>query len=124
MHKKIIVTKHELKQIREEVSIGMFLSNLVMFAIIATSASTLYKFGIRDIFTADQAVKISRIPNLYKVEAEVAIMANMTKFDKNIPILTSSLICLSSCFVTIIFLCIICSFSFISSTSADVCQKN
>ncbi|OGD95346.1 iron transporter [Candidatus Curtissbacteria bacterium RIFCSPHIGHO2_12_FULL_38_9b] len=57
MHKKIIVTKHELKQIREEVSIGMFLSNLVMFAIIATSASTLYKFGIRDIFTADQAAK-------------------------------------------------------------------
>jgi len=56
-HKHIIVTKHELKMVREDVNIGMFLSNLVMFAIIATAASTLYANGINNIETADQAAK-------------------------------------------------------------------
>lgn len=56
-HKKIIVTKHELKLVREDVGIGMFLSNLVMFAIIATAASTLFANGITNIETADQAAK-------------------------------------------------------------------
>lgn len=54
-HHKIIVTKHELKQAQEDVNLGMFFSNLVMFAIIATTASTLYRFGINQITTADQA---------------------------------------------------------------------
>lgn len=54
-HHKIIVTKHELKQAQEDVNLGMLFSNLVMFAIIATTASTLYRFGINQITTADQA---------------------------------------------------------------------
>jgi len=54
-HHKIIVTKHELKQAQEDVNLGMLFSNLVMFAIIATTASTLYRFGINEITTADQA---------------------------------------------------------------------
>jgi len=56
-HKNIIVTKHELKSLREDVGVGMFFSNLVMFAIIATTASTLYANGINKIETADQAAK-------------------------------------------------------------------
>lgn len=56
-HKKIIVTKHELKVAREDVNVGMFFSNLVMFAIIATAASTLFASGITNIETADQAAK-------------------------------------------------------------------
>lgn len=56
-HKNIIVTKHELKKIREDVGTGMFLSNLVMFAIIATSSSTLFNAGIHEITTADQAAR-------------------------------------------------------------------
>ncbi len=56
-HKKIIVTKHELKQVAEDVDLGMLFSNLVMYAIIATAASTLYKAGIYEIATADQAAK-------------------------------------------------------------------
>ncbi|OGE10855.1 hypothetical protein A3A60_02650 [Candidatus Curtissbacteria bacterium RIFCSPLOWO2_01_FULL_42_26] len=56
-HKKIIVTKHELKMVREDVNLGMLFSNLVMFAIIATSASTLFKSGINDITSAAQAAK-------------------------------------------------------------------
>lgn len=53
----LIVTKHELKNIKEDVGLGMLFSNLVMFAIIATSASTLYKFGITEITTAAQAAQ-------------------------------------------------------------------
>src|SRR3989344_6955412 len=56
-HKKIIVTKHELKMVREDVNLGMFFSNLVMFAIIATTASTLYRFGINEIQTASDAAR-------------------------------------------------------------------
>lgn len=56
-HKQLIVTKHELKQMREDVDLGMLFSNLVMFAIIATTASTLFKAGINQIETADQAAK-------------------------------------------------------------------
>lgn len=56
-HKKVIVTKHELKAVRADVSIGMLFSNVVMFAIIATAASTLYSNGIHNIETADQAAK-------------------------------------------------------------------
>ncbi len=56
-HKKIIVTKHELKQIKEDVNLGMFFSNLVMFAIIATTASTLYKHQIFEITSAAEAAK-------------------------------------------------------------------
>ena len=54
---KLIVTKHELKMVREDVNLGMFFSNIVMFAIIATTASTLFRSGINEIATADQAAK-------------------------------------------------------------------
>jgi len=56
-HRQLIVTKHELKQMRDDVDLGMFFSNLVMFAIIATTASTLFKAGINQIETADQAAR-------------------------------------------------------------------
>ena len=52
-----IVTKHELKGMREDVALGMLFSNIVMFSIIATVASTLYPAGIHDIQTADQAAQ-------------------------------------------------------------------
>ena len=56
-HRKIIVTKHELKHVRDDVNLGMLFSNVVMYAIIATTASTLFRFGIHEIQTADQAAK-------------------------------------------------------------------
>ena len=43
--------------VREDVNLGMFFSNIVMFAIIATTASTLFRSGINEIATADQAAK-------------------------------------------------------------------
>lgn len=56
-HKNLIVTKNELKIVRDDVNAGMFFSNLVMFAIIATAASTLYSKGITEINSAAQAAQ-------------------------------------------------------------------
>jgi len=56
-HRKIIVTKHELKVAKEDVQIGMLFSNIVMFAIIATTASTLFAAGINNIQTASDAAR-------------------------------------------------------------------
>lgn len=52
---KIIVNKHILSDMKTDVNIGMFLSNLVMFFIILTTGSVLYNAGIRQIDTVDQA---------------------------------------------------------------------
>lgn len=52
-----IVTKNELKTMRNDVSVGMFFSNVVMFFIILTSAKTLPALGITNIETADQAAR-------------------------------------------------------------------
>lgn len=55
--KKIIVDKHILGKMKEDVNVGMFLSNVVMFFIILTAGSVLYKAGIRQISTVDEAAK-------------------------------------------------------------------
>jgi len=49
------ITRKDLKIMRLDTTIGMFFSNLVMFFIIATCASTLHINGITQIETADQA---------------------------------------------------------------------
>jgi NRAMP (natural resistance-associated macrophage protein)-like metal ion transporter len=48
-------TDHEIKNMRTDVWSGMFLSNLVMFFIIAACAATLYASGQTNIQTAEQA---------------------------------------------------------------------
>ena len=55
--KKIIVNKRILNDMKEDVNIGMLLSNVVMFFIILTAGSVLYNAGIRKIDTVDQAAK-------------------------------------------------------------------
>jgi Mn2+/Fe2+ NRAMP family transporter len=49
------VSPREIHDMRLDVWSGMFLSNLVMFFIIATTATTLYTHGITDIATAADA---------------------------------------------------------------------
>lgn len=49
--------KRDIKNLRFDTIIGMFFSNLVMFFIILTTASTLGKHGITDIQSADQAAQ-------------------------------------------------------------------
>ncbi len=55
--KKVMVDKHILGKMKEDVNAGMFLSNVVMFFIILTAGSILYKAGIRQINTVDEAAK-------------------------------------------------------------------
>lgn len=55
--RKIMVNKRILSDMKEDVNIGMLLSNVVMFFIILTAGSVLYKAGIRQIDTVDQAAK-------------------------------------------------------------------
>ena len=55
--RKVVVNKRILNNMKTDVNIGMFLSNLVMFFIILTTGSVLYNAGIRQIDTVDQAAK-------------------------------------------------------------------
>ncbi|MEI6494915.1 MAG: divalent metal cation transporter, partial [bacterium] len=48
-------TKQEMKRMRVDVWVGMFYSNFVMFAIIATCAATLYAAGVTNIESATDA---------------------------------------------------------------------
>jgi NRAMP (natural resistance-associated macrophage protein)-like metal ion transporter len=54
------VSNKEIKLMRQDVWSGMFLSNLVMFFIIAACAATLYTSGITNIGTAADAAKALR----------------------------------------------------------------
>lgn len=51
------ITKKDIREMRLDTTIGMFFSNLVMFFIIVTTASTLGAHGIKNIETADQAAQ-------------------------------------------------------------------
>ncbi len=54
---QVIVDKRVLGDMKKDINIGMFLSNLVMFFIILTAGSVLFPAGIRHIDTVDQAAK-------------------------------------------------------------------
>lgn len=59
-NKKLIhhlVTKNQIKSMREDVTAGMFISNLIMYFIIIASAFTLPQLGISSIESVDQAAK-------------------------------------------------------------------
>jgi Mn2+/Fe2+ NRAMP family transporter len=51
------ISKNEMRLMRSDVTIGMALSQLVMWAIIVTTAGSLHSHGITNIQTADQAAK-------------------------------------------------------------------
>jgi NRAMP (natural resistance-associated macrophage protein)-like metal ion transporter len=55
--RKIIVNKRVLHEMKMDVDFGMLFSNLVMFFIMLTTGAVLYKAGIRQIDTVDQAAK-------------------------------------------------------------------
>lgn len=54
------ISKRDIREMRIDTVLGMFFSNLVMFFIIATAASTLHIAGIRNIETANQAAEALR----------------------------------------------------------------
>lgn len=53
-------TKRDIKDLRIDTIVGMFFSNLVMFFIIVTTASTLGQHGITEIQSAEQAAQALR----------------------------------------------------------------
>lgn len=53
--RRSLTTKRDIQNMRIDVWSGMFISNLVMFFIIASSAATLFANGIKDINSAGQA---------------------------------------------------------------------
>jgi NRAMP (natural resistance-associated macrophage protein)-like metal ion transporter len=55
--KKVIVDKQILGNMKTDINVGMLLSNVVMFFIILTAGSVLYKAGIHQIDTVEQAAK-------------------------------------------------------------------
>ncbi len=55
IHSRIGTNHSEIKEMRFDIWVGMFLSNLVMFFIIAVCANTLFVNGITDIKTASDA---------------------------------------------------------------------
>ena len=58
--RKIAVNGEDIKKMRTDVWSGMFFSNLIMFFIIVTCASVLFKNGITNINTASQAAEALR----------------------------------------------------------------
>ena len=55
--RKVIVNKRILDEMKIDVNLGMLFSNLVMFFIILTTGTVLYKAGIRHIETVEQAAE-------------------------------------------------------------------
>lgn len=55
--RKVVVNKHILGNMQLDVNIGMAFSNIVMFFIILTAGAVLFKGGIHQIDTVDQAAK-------------------------------------------------------------------
>lgn len=56
-HKKIIVNKRILNNMKMDIDVGMLFSNVVMFFIILTTGAVLFKAGIRQIDTVGQAAQ-------------------------------------------------------------------
>lgn len=57
VHKKIMVNKRILNDMKEDVNWGMFFSNLVMFFIILATGVVLHAHGVKQIDTVEQAAK-------------------------------------------------------------------
>jgi Mn2+/Fe2+ NRAMP family transporter len=56
-HKEKNTSKNQLKKMRLDVCVGMLISNLVMYFIILTTGTILFKNGITNIETVDQAAR-------------------------------------------------------------------
>lgn len=58
--KRIIVDKKTLDNMRSDVNVGMFFSNLVMFFVILTAGIVLFAAGIKNVDTVEQAAQALR----------------------------------------------------------------
>lgn len=58
--KRIIVNKRVLNDMRGDVNVGMFFSNMVMFFVILTAGTVLFNAGVKKIDTVEQAAQALR----------------------------------------------------------------
>jgi NRAMP (natural resistance-associated macrophage protein)-like metal ion transporter len=58
--RKIIVNKRVLEDMRGDVNVGMFFSNMVMFFVILTAGTVLFNAGVKKIDTVEQAAQALR----------------------------------------------------------------
>ena len=89
------ITKKELKVMRTDVAIGMFFSQLIMWAIIVTTAGSLHTQGITDIQTSDQAAKalepvVKSFPNSGEISKVVFALGIIGTGLLAVPILAGS----------------------------------
>lgn len=89
------ITKRELKLMRTDIAIGMFFSQLIMWAIIVTTAGSLHTHGITDIQTSDQAAKalepaIKSFPNSGEISKVVFALGIIGTGLLAVPILAGS----------------------------------
>jgi NRAMP (natural resistance-associated macrophage protein)-like metal ion transporter len=89
------ITKKELKVMRTDVAIGMFFSQLIMWAIIVTTAGSLHTHGITDIQTSDQAAKalepaVKSFPNSGEISKAVFALGIIGTGLLAVPILAGS----------------------------------
>jgi len=89
------ITKKELKGMRIDVAMGMFFSQLIMWAIIVTTAGSLHTQGITDIQTSDQAAKalepaVKSFPNSGEISKVVFALGIIGTGLLSVPILAGS----------------------------------
>jgi NRAMP (natural resistance-associated macrophage protein)-like metal ion transporter len=89
------ITKRELKLMRTDIAIGMFFSQLIMWAIIITTAGSLHTHGIMDIQTSDQAAKalepaVKSFPNSGEISKVVFALGIIGTGLLAVPILAGS----------------------------------
>lgn len=89
------ITKKELKLMRTDIAIGMFFSQLIMWAIIVTTAGSLHTQGITDIQTSDQAAKalepvVKSFPNAGEISKIVFALGIIGTGLLAVPILAGS----------------------------------
>jgi NRAMP (natural resistance-associated macrophage protein)-like metal ion transporter len=56
-HHHVFVNKHMIQDMKQDVGLGMFISNLVMYFIILTTGTILFNAGVHQIDTVEQAAK-------------------------------------------------------------------
>lgn len=89
------ITKKELKLMRTDIAVGMFFSQLIMWAIIVTTAGSLHTQGITDIQTSDQAAKalepvVKSFPNSGEISKVVFALGIIGTGLLAVPILAGS----------------------------------
>jgi len=89
------ISPREIMLMKEDIGVGMFFSQFIMWSIIITSAGTLYFAGITDIQTADQAARaleplVASFPNSGQIAKLIFVFGIIGTGLLAIPVLSAS----------------------------------